>query len=97
MATTLRPRGVFFSNFYNKGFTYTNSGHVALTTGINQPIDNFDQELPQLPSFFQLWRKATGTPATAAWIISSKDKLTFWPTPSTPNGKTSTRPPSTAA
>ncbi|OGX88528.1 sulfatase-like hydrolase/transferase [Hymenobacter glacialis] len=75
MATTLRPRGVFFSNFYNKGFTYTNSGHVALTTGISQPIDNFDQELPQLPSFFQLWRKATGAPATAAWVISSKDKL----------------------
>lgn len=75
MATRLKPRGVFFPNFYNKGFTYTNSGHVALTTGINQPIDNFEAELPQQPSLFQLWRKATGRPATAAWIISSKDKL----------------------
>ncbi|MFC7671052.1 sulfatase-like hydrolase/transferase [Hymenobacter humi] len=75
MATRLKPRGVFFPNFYNKGFTYTNSGHVALTTGINQPIDNFDQELPAQPSIFQLWRKATGKPATAAWLITSKDKL----------------------
>jgi hypothetical protein len=75
MATRLKSRGVFFSNFYNNGFTYTNSGHVALTTGITQPIDNFDQELPQQPSIFQLWRQATGKPITAAWLITSKDKL----------------------
>ena len=75
MSTRLKPRGVFFSNFYNNGYTYTNSGHTALTTGINQPIDNFDQELPQQPSIFQRWRKATGKPATAAWLITSKDKL----------------------
>ncbi|WP_223284368.1 sulfatase-like hydrolase/transferase [Hymenobacter qilianensis] len=75
MATRLKPRGVFFSNFYNNGFTYTNSGHTALTTGINQPIDNFEAELPQQPSIFQVWRKATGKPATAAWLITSKDKL----------------------
>ncbi len=75
MATTLKPRGVFFSSFYNNAYTYTNSGHVALTTGINQPIDNFGQELPQQPSLFQRWRKATGQPATAAWIVTSKDKL----------------------
>ena len=75
MATKLKPKGVFFSNFYNNGFTYTNSGHTALTTGINQPIDNFDQEFPQQPSIFQLWRKVTGKPATAAWLITSKDKL----------------------
>ena len=75
MATRLKPQGVFFSNFYNNGYTYTNSGHTALTTGINQPIDNFDQEFPQQPSIFQLWRKATGKPATAAWLITSKDKL----------------------
>ena len=75
MASRLKPRGVFFSNFYNNGYTYTNSGHTALTTGINQPIDNFGQEFPQQPSIFQLWRKATGKPATAAWLITSKDKL----------------------
>ncbi|MBF9238036.1 sulfatase-like hydrolase/transferase [Hymenobacter sp. BT683] len=75
MATRLKPRGVLFSQFYNNGFTYTNSGHAAITTGIDQAIDNFDQELPQQPSIFQLWRKATGKPATAAWLITSKDKL----------------------
>ncbi|MBC6606453.1 sulfatase-like hydrolase/transferase [Hymenobacter sp. BT188] len=75
MASRMKPRGVFFSNFYNNAFTYTNSGHVALTTGINQPIDNFEAELPQQPSIFQIWRKATGKPATAAWLITSKDKL----------------------
>ncbi|SNC75267.1 Metalloenzyme superfamily protein [Hymenobacter gelipurpurascens] len=75
MATRLRPRGVFLPNFFNNGFTYTNSGHAAITTGINQPIDNFGQELPQQPSIFQCWRKATGKPATAAWLITSKDKL----------------------
>jgi hypothetical protein len=75
MASKLKPAGVFFSSFYNDGFTYTNSGHAAITTGINQPIDNFEAELPQLPSIFQYWRKATGKRATAAWLISSKDKL----------------------
>ncbi|GAB3287598.1 alkaline phosphatase family protein [Hymenobacter tenuis] len=75
MATRLRPKGVFFSQFFNNGFTYTNSGHTAITTGINQPIDNFEAELPQQPSIFQIWRKATGKPATAAWLITSKDKL----------------------
>ncbi|WP_082685127.1 sulfatase-like hydrolase/transferase [Hymenobacter sedentarius] len=75
MATKLRPQGVFFSSFYNNAYTYTNSGHTAITTGVNQPIDNFDQELPANPSIFQLWRKATGKPASAAWLITSKDKL----------------------
>ncbi|MBH8559773.1 sulfatase-like hydrolase/transferase [Hymenobacter negativus] len=75
MSTTLKAKGVFFPTFYNNGYTYTNSGHTALTTGINQPIDNYDKEFPQQPSIFQLWRKATGKPATAAWLITSKDKL----------------------
>ncbi|WP_054411245.1 sulfatase-like hydrolase/transferase [Hymenobacter sp. DG25A] len=75
MATRLKPRGVFLPNFYNNAFTYTNSGHVAITTGINQPIDNYGEELPQQPSIFQYWRKATGKPATSAWLITSKDKL----------------------
>ncbi|QJX45975.1 sulfatase [Hymenobacter taeanensis] len=75
MATKLRPRGVFLSSFFNNGFTFTNSGHTAITTGLNQPIDNFGEELPQQPSIFQYWRKASGKPATAAWLITSKDKL----------------------
>lgn len=75
MATRMRPKGVFFNNFLNDAYTYTNSGHTAITTGINQPIDNSGNELPANPSIFQLWLKSTGKPATAAWIITSKDKL----------------------
>ncbi|WP_242920527.1 sulfatase-like hydrolase/transferase [Pontibacter liquoris] len=71
----MRRRGVFFNNFLNDAYTYTNSGHTAITTGINQPIDNYGHELPANPSIFQLWLKSSGKPATAAWIITSKDKL----------------------
>ena len=75
MSGTLKRRGVFFSDFQNDAFTYTNSGHVAITTGVNQKIDNYGAELPANPSYFQYWLKATGKPATAAWLVMSKDKL----------------------
>lgn len=75
MSTKLKGKGVFFTDFQNNAYTYTNSGHTAITTGVNQPIDNYGAELPAHPSIFQLWLKQTGKPATAAWIISSKDKL----------------------
>ncbi|PVY41095.1 phosphopentomutase/2,3-bisphosphoglycerate-independent phosphoglycerate mutase family metalloenzyme [Pontibacter virosus] len=75
MSQSLMPQGTFCNNFRNEGYTYTNSGHTAITTGINQPIDNYGTELPANPSFLQLWLKQTGKPATAAWIVSSKDKL----------------------
>lgn len=68
-------KGVFLNNFLNAGYTYTNAGHAAVTTGINQEIDNYGAELPQNPSVFQYWLKATGKPSTAAWFITSKDKL----------------------
>ncbi|SIT86290.1 alkaline phosphatase family protein [Pontibacter indicus] len=75
MSQKMVPQGTFCNNFRNEGYTYTNSGHTAITTGINQAIDNYGAELPANPSFFQVWRKQTGKPATAAWIVSSKDKL----------------------
>lgn len=75
MSTALKPKGVFFSNFLNDGFTYTNSGHAAITTGVNQHIDNYGEEFPANPSIFQYFLKQTGKPATAAWLITSKDKL----------------------
>jgi hypothetical protein len=75
MSTKLLPKGTFLDNFLNDGYTYTNSGHAAITTGVNQPIDNYGDELPANPSIFQYWLKETGKPETAAWIISSKDKL----------------------
>ncbi|WP_299757859.1 alkaline phosphatase family protein [uncultured Pontibacter sp.] len=75
MATSLKGKGSFLPNFFNDAYTYTNSGHAAITTGVNQPIDNYGDELPANPSIFQYFLKQTGKPATAAWIVSSKDKL----------------------
>ncbi|WP_299991643.1 sulfatase-like hydrolase/transferase [uncultured Pontibacter sp.] len=75
MSTDLLPKGTLCRNFRNDGYTYTNSGHAAITTGVNQPIDNYGDELPANPSLFQQWLKQKGRPATAAWIVSSKDKL----------------------
>ncbi len=75
MSTDLKGKGSFLGNFYNDAYTYTNSGHAAITTGVNQPIDNYGDELPANPSIFQYYLKQTGKPATAAWIVSSKDKL----------------------
>ncbi|WP_170252672.1 alkaline phosphatase family protein [Adhaeribacter aerolatus] len=75
MAKILRPKGTFFSKFYNNGYTYTNSGHTAITTGNRQPIDNNGKELPKNPSLFQYWLKHSGKPANSAWIITSKGKL----------------------
>lgn len=75
MSTTLKQKGSFFSNFLNDGYTYTNSGHAAITTGVNQHIDNYGEEFPANPSIFQYWLKQSGKPATAAWLITSKDKL----------------------
>jgi hypothetical protein len=75
MSTSMRRNGAFLPNFLNDGYTYTNSGHAAITTGVNQPIDNYGDELPANPSIFQYFLKQSGKPATAAWIVSSKDKL----------------------
>lgn len=75
MSQSMMPQGTFCNNFRNEAYTYTNSGHTAITTGVNQPIDNYGTELPANPSIFQHWRKLTGKPATAAWVVSSKDKL----------------------
>ena len=75
MSTVLKPKGAFLPNFLNDAYTYTNSGHAAITTGVNQPIDNYGDEFPANPSIFQYFLKQSGKPATAAWIVSSKDKL----------------------
>lgn len=74
---SLLPEGVIFTNFYNKGPAYTNSGFTAITTGNYQEIDNSGKELPQYPSLFQYWLKESGRESKAAWIIESKGKLTI--------------------
>lgn len=72
---SLLPFGVVYSNFRNEGPTETTSGHTALLTGVHQNINNAGQQLPQSPSLFQRWLKVSGADSTAAWIVTSKDKL----------------------
>ncbi|TSJ40457.1 alkaline phosphatase family protein [Mucilaginibacter corticis] len=67
--------GVLLSNFHNMGTTNTDSGHDAICTGNYENLENTGQALPQYPSIFQEFLKATGKPAEKAWVVASKDKL----------------------
>lgn len=71
----LARQGVVYTNFRNSGETNTNPGHATLVTGFLEQIDNYGEQRPAHPTIFQLWRKASGQPASAAWVIASKDKL----------------------
>ncbi|MFT5780503.1 MAG: hypothetical protein ACI837_003465, partial [Crocinitomicaceae bacterium] len=73
--SALASEGVLFTNFKNKGITYTVPGHTALTTGVYESIDNNGAELPQNPSIFQAWRQEYSTSAESTWLICSKGKL----------------------
>ena len=75
LAQYLAPQGVISTAFYNDGYTYTNAGHTAITTGVRQGINNGGNELPRNPSFFQYWLETTGNPKSKAWLVTSKDKL----------------------
>ncbi len=75
MANNMAQHGVIYEGFRNNGPTYTCSGHTAISTGIYQRIDNTGREYPKNPSMFQYWLKESGKARTAAWVISSKDKL----------------------
>jgi hypothetical protein len=68
-------QGVLLGNFKNNGVTNTDSGHDAICTGNYEDLENWGQTVPQYPSIFQSWLKATGKPAEKAWIVTSKDKL----------------------
>lgn len=68
-------RGVLLGNFNNNGTTNTDSGHDAICTGNYENLENTGQALPQNPSIFQQYLKATGKPAEKAWVVASKDKL----------------------
>jgi hypothetical protein len=68
-------QGVFCSQFYNKGTTYTNPGHAAVCTGFYENINNTGLQLPARPSIFQYWLKTFKRPNNEAWVITTKDKL----------------------
>ena len=71
----MRDSGIICTEFYNEGVTFTVNGHVAITTGHFQNIDNAGLELPAFPSFFQYWIKSHPGQSTKTAIICSKDKL----------------------
>lgn len=73
--TELLAEGCMLSNFRNNGFTWTSSGHTALSTGIYESLENGGNQFPSYPSYMQYWRKFSGAVAEKAWVITSKDKL----------------------
>ena len=75
LSNDLSHTGVISTEFYTNGQTYTNPGHVAITTGVYQNINNNGYEFPENPSIFQYWLKKSNKPKTAAWVIASKPKL----------------------
>jgi hypothetical protein len=72
---SMYSQGVLLGNFRNNGTTLTDSGHDAICTGNYEYLENSGQELPQYPSIFQNFLKATGKPQDKTWVIASKDKL----------------------
>lgn len=92
MAKDLAPEGAVFTNFRNTGPTYTNSGHTTITTGFRQEINNTGREYPRYPSLFQYFLKASGQNQTAAWIITTKDKLEILSNTADPDWKDKYRP-----
>ncbi len=75
MGKEMVKEGVLYTNFKNKGNTYTISGHTSITTGVNQSINNSGKTLPRKPSYFQYYLKQRGLDKSRAWIIASKGKL----------------------
>ena len=71
----MRDSGIICTSFYNDGITFTVNGHVALTTGFYQSIDNTGLELPAHPSIFQYWIKDHPENSAYTALICSKDKL----------------------
>jgi len=71
----LAATGINHTRFYNRGATYTNSGHTAITTGFYQWMANDGSELPRYPSILQSLLASTGAPPSKAQIITGKQKL----------------------
>ncbi|MEK6794703.1 MAG: sulfatase [Spirochaetota bacterium] len=75
IASQIAPKGAVLTACSNTGYTETTAGHTALCTGTDQVINNGGKELPANPGIFHYLRKQYALPRTAAWVITSKDKL----------------------
>jgi hypothetical protein len=74
LTNEIASSGVIYTNFYNKGPTYTMAGHTAISTGNYQLIPNDGADWPQYPSIFQAFNSRYES-NDISWIITSKDKL----------------------
>ena len=74
-ANELGSTGINHNRFYNRGATYTTSGHAAITTGNYQWMANDGSEVPYHPSVFQAWLEEYRVNPEQAQIITSKKKL----------------------
>jgi hypothetical protein len=79
----LRPEGVLFTNFYNRGVTVTRQGHSTLISGVWQAIPNGGPRLTR-PTLFEYYRDEKGVPPGKCWSIFSKGSYAFEPYSSHP-------------
>ncbi len=71
----LAPRGVVVREFRNEGVTSTMPGTSAVLTGTWEALVNDGSERAHVPTVFESYRRATGAPATSAWIVTTKAKI----------------------
>lgn len=74
-ANELALAGTNHNRFYNRGATYTTSGHAAITTGSYQWMSNDGSEVPFYPSIFQTYLEKYRVNPSQVQIITSKKKL----------------------
>ncbi len=75
MWNELVPIGMRIPEFRNEGRTETVAGHAALVTGTWQELPDNGLVRPTMPTMFEYFRAATGTPVTEHWIVAGKYKL----------------------
>jgi hypothetical protein len=79
----LVPQGTLYSNFYNRGITFTRSGHSTIATGTLQMLPDNGPRCT-MPTFFDYYREETGVPAEKTWIIFGRSAYSFLPYSSFP-------------
>ncbi|HVN96588.1 MAG TPA: sulfatase-like hydrolase/transferase [Syntrophorhabdaceae bacterium] len=79
----LKPEGVLFTNFYNRGVTITRPGHSTLISGTWQAAPNGGSRVTR-PTLFEYYRDEKGAPATKCWSIFGKGRYAFEPYSSHP-------------
>lgn len=72
---SLMQQGVFMDHFYNRGSTFTVSGHASITTGRYQRLKNNGLEYPTCDGIFNWALKQNKMLKEETWLIASKGKL----------------------